>query len=74
MHCCFLIDNYETATACYTTTVIFDRCRYCVVKTTFSSSVEKNDVIKNFNFKLILTVKTVYSLVEKRVIYDYCIL
>ena len=36
--CHFLTDNYETATACYTTVVIFDRSRYCVVKTSFFSS------------------------------------
>jgi len=36
--CHFLTDNYETATTCYTTAVIFDRCRCYVMKTTFSSS------------------------------------
>ena len=37
--CHFLTYNYETVTACYITMVIFDRCRYHVVKTTFFSSV-----------------------------------
>ena len=55
--CHFLTDNYETATACYTTVVIFDRSRYCVVKTSFFSSgciwggplrLRKNDFKQSF--------------------------